>query len=117
METTFVAMIVAEVLTEDSCVDDSSLGAGVTIARFWGGDFSMGRLDDVTQNEGLSYGEGLELAVSVSVIETPDVVPHWAERIAWRLARYSSYSSSGSRCHVVEVWREGPALSIYSGAE
>jgi hypothetical protein len=100
-------MIVAEDLTEDSCADDSSLGARVTVARLCGGGLSMGGLEGAAQNKGQSYVEGPELAESVSANGTPDVVPRWVERVAQELARCSSCSSSGSRCHVVEVGREG----------
>jgi len=110
-------MTAADDLTEGSCADDSSLGARVTVARLCGGGFSMGGFEDMTRNEGRPYGEGLEPAESASVNETPDVVPHRVERIAWVVARCLFCSSSGSHCHVVEVGRGGLASSTYSGAE
>jgi hypothetical protein len=110
-------MIVAGDLTEDSCADDSSLGTRVTVARLCGGGLSMGGLEGAAQNEGQPYVGGPELAESVSASGTPGVVPHWVERVAQELARCSSCSSSSSRCHAVEVGREGPESSIYSGVE
>lgn len=77
----------------------------------------MGGLEEAARNEGLSYDEGLELAESVSVNETPDMVLRWVGGIAQELVTCSSCSSSSSRCHVVEVEREELASSIYSEAE
>ena len=80
-------MIVAGGLTGDSCADDSSLGARVMVARLCGGGFSRVGLEDAARNGGRLYGEGLELAESVSVNETPDVVPHCVEGVVRELAR------------------------------
>ena len=61
----------------------------------------------MARNRGRPRVEGLKLAESSSVNETPEKVSHQPER-GRELAWCSSYSFSGSRCHGVKVGPEGP---------
>ena len=110
-------MIVAEDLTEDSCADGLPPEEREAVARFCGGGFSTGDEEDVARNWGHLHDKEPELAESVSVNETPDMVPHWANSVAQELVGCSSCSSSSSRCQAVEAGREELVSSIYSGVE
>ena len=57
-------------------------------------------MEDAVENEGQGYSEGLVLAGSASMNETPGVVPRWVECIAWELVGCSSCPSLSFRYHV-----------------